>query len=230
MSEQTNPLVPATTTDVATLPNQQTTEGASFETAASFELAQRMAKALSASAIIPKEFQNNIPNCLIALELSHRMGVSPMMVMQNLNIIYGRPSFSSSFLIAMINSSNRFKGGLRFKYTGEGDNRSCYAWTVDGDATIIEGPTSSIAMAKAEGWYDRKSKDGSSISKWRTMPEIMLAYRAASFFARLYAPELMMGMKSVEEIEDAVIIPDEVTSSAAASVNDKIKAKSGEGS
>jgi len=32
----------------------------------------------------------------------------------------------------------------------------------------------------------------------------MLRYRAATFFGRLYAPELLMGMETTDEIEDAV--------------------------
>ena len=61
---------------------------------------------------------------------------------------------------------------------------------------ILEGPTITLAMANAEGWA---SKTG---SKWKTMPDLMLRYRAAAFFGRLYAPEIMMGMHSVEEIGD----------------------------
>ena len=51
-------------------------------------------------------------------------------------------------------------------------------------------------MAKAEGWL---TKTG---SKWQTMPELMLKYRAAAFFGRLYAPEVLMGMQTAEEVID----------------------------
>jgi hypothetical protein len=53
-----------------------------------------------------------------------------------------------------------------------------------------------MKMAKAEGWV---SKNG---SKWQTMPELMIRYRAAAFFGRLYAPEIMMGMQTMEEVID----------------------------
>jgi hypothetical protein len=51
-------------------------------------------------------------------------------------------------------------------------------------------------MAKAEGWY------GKSGSKWQTMPELMLAYRASAFFTRIHAPQLLMGLQTREEVED----------------------------
>ena len=54
-----------------------------------------------------------------------------------------------------------------------------------------------MAMAKSEGWL--------SNPKWKSMPEQMLAYRAAAFFARVYCPEVLMGVSAEGEIEDSEI-------------------------
>jgi hypothetical protein len=51
-------------------------------------------------------------------------------------------------------------------------------------------------MAKDEGWL---TKNG---SKWRTMPELMLKYRAAAFFARTECPEALYGFQTSDEVED----------------------------
>lgn len=162
----------------------------------SFNLVQREAKALAQSTLIPKAFQGNIPDCIIAIEMARRIGAAPLAVLQNIYVIHGKPSWSSQFIISVINTSKRFKP-LRFGFTGEGDNWSCVAYTkyIDDDATI-KGPVVSIQMAKSEGWI---SKAG---SKWKTMPELMLSYRAATLFGRLYCPELLMGMQASEEIAD----------------------------
>src|SRR4051812_48966458 len=92
-----------------------------------FEHAQRVAKMMTTSSLVPKEYQNNIPNIMIALEMANRIGASPLMVMQNLNIIQGRPSWSSQFIISALNSCKRFSP-LRFKMDGEGDEYGCTAW------------------------------------------------------------------------------------------------------
>lgn len=157
-----------------------------------FDLIQRKAKALSASTMIPKDYQNNIPNTLVALEMAHRIGASPLMVMQNLHIIHGKPSWSSTFIIAALNSCGRFSA-LRFHAT----KTSCKAVAVE-NATgeLLEGPEVTLEMAKSEGWA---TKPG---SKWKTMPDLMLRYRAAAFFGRLYAPEIMMGMHTEFENQD----------------------------
>jgi hypothetical protein len=161
-----------------------------------FEHAQRVAKMLSMSQLVPKNYQNNIQNTMIALEIANRIGASPLMVMQHLYIIDGRPSWSSTFIIASINSSNRYEP-LKFDLKGAGDDLTCVAWTYEkGGEKRIESPLVSMKMAKAEGWLDRHG------SKWKTMPELMIRYRAASFFGKLFTPEILMGMQSVEEVID----------------------------
>jgi hypothetical protein len=165
------------------------------ETAA-FELVQRQAKMLASSTLIPKEFQGNMSNCAIGLNIAKRLGADPFMVLQNIDVIHGRPSFRATFLIAMVNASGRFSP-IKFKLEGDGQDRTCYAYATDkASGETVEGPTVSMAMAKAEGW---STKSG---SKWLTMPELMLRYRSAAFFARLYAPDITLGMQTAEEMED----------------------------
>lgn len=158
-----------------------------------FELVQRQAKALSLSTMIPKDYQNNIPNTLVALEMAQRIGASPLMVMQNLHIIHGRPSWSSTFVIAALNACGRFSA-MRFEMDGAD---KCRAVATERETNhVLEGPWVTMQMAKEEGWL---SKAG---SKWKTMPELMMRYRAAAFFGRLYAPEIMMGMHTEFEVQD----------------------------
>lgn len=207
---------------VATKTIPEPTQINAFANLDGFELAQRMAKMLAASQLVPTAFQGNIPNCMIALEMASRLGASPLSVAQNLYVVHGNPSWSAQYVIAAVNSSGKFQP-LRFKLAGEGDDRSCIAWTRDSTGEVLEGPAVSIAMAKAEGWHGKKG------SKWQTMPELMLRYRSATFFGRLYAPELMMGMKTVDEIHDlntvdqAGNVIEDVTTTQA--LNESIKAK-----
>ncbi len=174
-----------------------TTSLTAFSSAGAFESAQRMALALCSSNIVPEQYRgkDNIGNAIVALEMAQRIGASPLAVMQNLHIIHGRPSWSSTFIIAALNSCGRF-APIRFEVTGEGDNRECRAWTTDRQGERLEGPPVSIAMAKKEGWA---TKNG---SKWATMPDLMLRYRAAAFFGRLYAPDVLNGMHAADELED----------------------------
>lgn len=173
--------------------NKENNQLSIFENMQDFEIGQRMASALSKSTVVPKEYQNNVSNTLIAVDMSTRMGLSPMMVMQNLYIVNGRPSWSSQFIIAVINNSKKFAKPLNFKVEGKGESLSCYCYTWDYDGNEIIGPTITMAMAKEEGWTTK------GMSKWKTMPEVMIRYRAASFFGRLYCSDILMGVYTEDE-------------------------------
>ena len=168
-----------------------------FGTSDNFIMAMQMAKALSESTIVPQTYQKNPSNCLIAIEQAQRMHISPLMVMQNLYPIQGKPSWSSKFLIASINASNKFDIELQYDETKDKNGKpySCTAWTMK-NGRRIEGMEVNMQMADDEGWT---KKNG---SKWKTMPQLMLRYRAASFFSSLNCPELTMGIYTKEEIED----------------------------
>ena len=188
-----------------------------FENGGSFELAQRQAKALASSDLMPTQFQNNIPNCLIALEMANRIGASVLSVAQSMYIVHGKPGFSSSFLIATINASGRFSP-LRFEWKGDEDTPSwaCRAVARDKDTDeVCEGTWITWEMVKTEGWL---KKNG---SKWKTMPEQMFMYRAAAFWQRVYCPELSLGMHTAEEIID--IQPAQVMPTNLEEFKDKLK-------
>ena len=169
-----------------------------FGNITAFEDAQRMAKVLVTSKLVPTAFQNNLGDCMIALEMANRMGVNPIAVMQNLYIVHGKPSWSAQFIVAAINQSGRFKTTIMYEVTGEGDSKGCIAYAFDFEGNRVDSPRVTIKMAKDEGWY---SKNG---SKWQTMEDLMLRYRAATFFGRLYTPDLLMGMQTKEELDDII--------------------------
>ncbi len=241
-----------------------------FGSAQSFELLQRQANLLSQTTLVPASYRrfiektdkygnvteqrenpNAIANSVVALNMAQRMGSDPLMVMQNLYIVEGRPSWSSQWIIAAINGCGRFSP-LRFDIKQLGDkaveaisyewqdgangrrqrvetrathkikDKRCIAWAVEKGVEIptfrpedlrrssllelckeygvpvVESPAVTIEMAVQEGWYQKNG------SKWKTMDEVMLRYRAASFFGKIYAPELLMGLTTVEEAQDAI--------------------------
>lgn len=167
-----------------------------FGTSDNFIMAMQMAKALASSTIVPQTFQKNDSNCLIAISQAQKFDIDPLTVMQNLYVIQGRPSWKSSFLIAMINNSGKYDMELQFEEKEKnGKPYSCQCWTTK-DERRVDGINVTMDMADAEGWT---KKNG---TKWRTLPQLMLRYRAASFFANLNCPELTTGMYTREEMLD----------------------------
>lgn len=263
--QKQNPVGVVTTTAPATV-------GFNFFDPVQFETMQRVCKMFASSDLVPdtykpkmKPIPNNanpeivaaiqaenkvamdkaVANCMIAVEVSMRIGASPLMVMQNMAVIYGRPSWSSKFLIATVNSCGRFEP-LQFRFTDKGNignvdyvdyvwndhtrrkeavtktldgtnirNLECVAYTTKkGSKDVLESAPVSIQLAVEERWF---TKDG---SKWRTMPRQMLMYRAASMWTNAYAPELSMGMRTIEEQQDIVDVEfEEIPNTPVASSN-----------
>ena len=168
-----------------------------FGTSDNFIMAMQMAKALALSTLVPIAYQKNESNCLIAIELSQRLGISPFAVMQNLDIIQGKPSWSAKALIAMINASGKYDYELQYEEKPGKDGKpfSCQCWT-ERKGRKVTGIIVDMEMAAAEKWIDKNG------SKWKTMPQVMLRYRAASFFSRMNCPEITLGLYTSDEIID----------------------------
>lgn len=197
------------------------------QTVKQFEVMQRMAKMYTESTIVPETYKGNIGNCVIALDMAMRMKANPLMIMQNLYIVKGNPSWSSKFLIATINTSGKYSA-LRYRKRNLGkvgkikynetvydpvarrntikvnefdgtdiDNIECVAYATEiSTGEVLESDPITIETAIKEGWY---TKSG---SKWVTMPSLMLTYRAAAFWQRMYCPEISMGFLTKEEADD----------------------------
>lgn len=230
----------------------------SLLTGAGFAQLQRVANALASSTMVPvqyraftevKEFGKvtgyldnpaGLPNCIVALNMAVRMNADPLMIMQNLHVIEGRPSWSSQFIIAMLNSSGKFSP-LRFELSDPGEeetiefqvtvwksgnksfekrthtfrHQTCVAWVIEKETgDRLQSPKVTMAMARDEGWI------GKNGSKWQTMQEVMLQYRTASLLGRFYAPELLMGLQSKEEVEDFIDATPNAAGEYAVDIND----------
>lgn len=183
--------------------------GGMFFNVAKFEFAQRVAAVFAESTMVPEHYKKNAGNCLIAMNLAERWNADPFMVMQNVYIIQGRPGIEGKLVIALINASGRFDP-LEFKNIGnlrspKNDDDGCVAFALERKSgKVLEGTAVTWKIVKDEGWLAKNN------SKWKTIPEQMFCYRAATFFARRYCPEVLLGMQTKEEILDVTTMePDQ---------------------
>lgn len=163
-----------------------------------FKDAWEEASIYAASDMVPAHFKKP-ENCYVAFRIAERMGTDLFMLMQNLYQVHGKIGIEAKFAIAMFNASGAFDD-LQYVFSGTGDKWACRCEAKrKSTGETVTGPTVSIEMAKAEGWY---SKSG---SKWKTMPEMMLRYRAAMFFIRTNCPQVLLGMHSKDELRDGAV-------------------------
>ena len=188
-----------------------------------FEFAQRVATMLSKSTMVPEHFRNNVGNCVIALNLAERFMADPFMVMQNVYVVHGKPGLEGKLVIALVNQCGKFSP-LQYKFTRDNDGKAtaCTAYATHLETKEELEQTVTWSMVHAEGW------DAKSGSKWLTMPELMFQYRSATFFARVYCPEVILGMQTTEEIFDFTNMTNQggtykVNGSGTSDLSEKIK-------
>lgn len=156
----------------------------------------KVAEIFSKSKLVPEQFRNNTGDCIIALQMAIRMEVDPFMLMQGMYVVHGRPGIEAKLAIALCNNKKVFKGPIRYQMSGEGKNRQCTAWAINRETGDRLEETVSMAIAEREGWT---KKNG---SKWLTIPDLMLKYRAAMWLIRTHCPEVLMGLQSRDELVD----------------------------
>ena len=163
----------------------------------------KIGSVMSKTQLVPDNYRNKPEDCTIAIDIANRNGMSPLSVMQNLYVVKGKSTWSGQACIAMLRASKEYEH-VKPVMVGERntDGWGCYFKAIDkSDGEVAKGTLVTIQMAKDEGWY---SKPG---SKWPTMPEQMLQYRAAAFFARIYMPNALMGFSVEGEAEDISPVP-----------------------
>ena len=174
----------------------------------------QLANIFTNSSLVPKDFQRNAANCVIALDIAARLNLSPMVVFQQMYIVNGKPSWSSAFMISMFNQRATQYERLEYCLSGKPGtpDRTCWCRAkLKATGEYVEGPPVTLRMAEMEQWK----------GKWKSMPELMLKYRAAAFFIRTVAPEILFGLYTQEEAVD-------IAEAESAKANARVVARPGE--
>jgi len=148
-----------------------------------------LANDLANSNLVPEAFRGNVPNILIAMDTANRFGIAPIEAMKHCHVIKGKLAFDSKMIIALVNRSGKFDGPIQYWLDEQETECVAYAF-INGQQ--YTGPKVTLAMAKANRWG----------ALWTTLPGMMLRYRAAVFFTRLFSPEIILGLDDIQEQQD----------------------------
>lgn len=160
-----------------------------------FEQMWRVACLFSKCGMVPTHYKDNPSACFVACQMAMRLSQDPLAFMQNSYVVHNKPGMMATYVIALINSSGLFSEPLQYEISGANGDKGCVAWSVyKANGKRVEGPRVTMAMAKAEGW--------TANAKWQSLTDLMLTYRSAAFFGRTVCPERLLGMQTMEELED----------------------------
>lgn len=190
-----------------------------FEDPTTYASKIKVADALSRTPFVPESFRGKAEDCLVALDMAGRLGLNPLAVFPDIYVIDNRASFSSKFLIALVNRSGRFSrikfeegvdGEAEVTFSGWGEQRGQRKtwkekvpnyWSIASFKELASGetftsPRIDMKFAEKNGWIQKAG------SKWQTMPQIMCRYRSASILIKSTCPEIVMGMEWADDLQD----------------------------
>ena len=156
--------------------------------------AMEFSKFLASSTHIPKDFQGNPNNILVAIQWGYEIGLAPMQALQNIAVINGRPSLWGDSMIAVCKAHPDWRG-ISETYIEEEDKAVCLVKrNVHGE---IEETRSEFSYKDAQR-ANLTNKPG----PWKNYPKRMLQLRARGFALRDAFPDAIKGLITAEEAID----------------------------
>jgi hypothetical protein len=169
--------------------------------------AWKVAQALAKSAFVPKQFQNNPSDILIAAAMGARLGLDVFSALQSLAVVNGRPTLYGDALLAVCQARPDWRG-MAVRWDGQGDAESVTVSVrrqVAAEALNYDGRFS-VGDAKRAGLWTKQGP-------WSQFPKRMMEMRARSYALRGAFADALLGFHSKEEAEDLVeVVPDSVRS------------------
>lgn len=147
------------------------------------------AESISCADLLPEAFRRKPANCLIAMEVADALGMRPFMVMQEMSVISGRPTFSAKFMRALVR-----RAGHRLRET--------YA---DGVARCVIIRKDDPEFEHVTEWDEAKARQHGYWGKghWNKNPSLMLGNRSLAENVRAACPEVLGGVAyTPDEVED----------------------------
>jgi hypothetical protein len=153
--------------------------------------AMEIAKLMAGGNFVPKHLRGVPGDCLAVVMQAARWGMDPFAVGNKTYFVNDRMAYEAQLVNAVVNSSNVLNGRLKVEWSGEGNNLEC---TVTG---YIKGdPDPKTRRVKLNTITTRNSP------LWKQDPEQQLAYFAQRAWARLHAPEVLLGVYTPEELAE----------------------------
>lgn len=170
--------------------------GASFRTMIEV---MEFAKLMAVSDIaLPKFLRGNVGACLAVCVQAVEWRMSPFAVANKAYSVNDRLAYESQLIHAVIENRAPLVGRLRCEYAGQGDARTCkIIGRVVGEEAPLEYTSPPIGQITPK-----------NSPLWKTKPDLQLFYNASRDWARMYFPDVLMGVYSTDELEQARTIVD----------------------
>ena len=153
----------------------------------------RFSQYVAKSGLAPKGFETP-EKCLIAIEYGLEIGLKPIQALQNIMLVNGRPALWGDAVLAVVENSGLLEDFWE-EVEGTGDKMTATCYAKRRGRSRGKTQPFSVADAKQAGLWDKPGP-------WKQYPQRMLAMRARSWALRDAFPDVLKGVRIVEEAMD----------------------------
>ncbi|HHR6455422.1 TPA: RecT family recombinase [Providencia alcalifaciens] len=181
----------------------------------------------SGKATVPEHLQNNPSDCLAITMQAAQWNMNPFAVAQKTHIINGTLGYEAQLVNALVSSSKAIQGRFHYEYSENGWEKVTKSkevketktgrngsydimkrvrdWT-DADEQGLWIRVGAILRGENEITWGEKIYLSSIVTRnsplWVTNPKQQMAYLAVKYWARLYCPEVILGIYTPDELDD----------------------------
>ena len=153
-----------------------------------FNVANMMSKGVST---VPKHLQGNPADCMAIIIQATQWNMNPFAVAQKTHVISGTLGYEAQLVNAVVSTSGAITSKFKYEYQGTGVNMSCRV------GAILKGEDYIT-------WNEYLCINDITVKNsplWKTNPKQQIAYLQVKNWARLYAPECILGVYSTDELD-----------------------------
>jgi hypothetical protein len=159
---------------------------------------------------VPKHLQGKPADCLAITLQAMRWRMDPYIVGGKTHLVNGNLGYEAQLVVAVLKNSGAVKGRPHYEYRGEGPTLECRAGFM---------PAGEDAIVWTE-WLSIAGITTKNSPLWKVNPKQQFGYLQARNWARLYAPDALLGVYTEDELQVAPMKPAEVHMGAAEEVRD----------
>lgn len=174
---------------------------------------------LSNSKLVPNHLQGKPDDCALVAMQALRWGMDPLVVAQKTHVVSGLIGYEAQLVNSLVNTLKPTKDSIKYEFIGEWSN-------VIGNTTektnekgykyrVLNSTPKDEQGCGVKVWATLKGEDKPRVlellltqaltrnsTMWASDPKQQLAYLAVKKWVRLHAPQILLGVYTVDEIED----------------------------
>ena len=171
----------------------------------SMDKMMRLAEQMACSKLsVPEHLRGNVGDCLAIITQAMLWNMNPFAVAQKTHVVSGRLGYEAQLVIAVVQNSGAIRGAFRFETRGEGPAIEVRA------GAVLRGETE-ITWGE---WLSASSVTTKNSPLWKTNVAQQMSYLQAKNWSRLYCPGAILGVYSIDELEDSAPLASTSTSAA----------------